>query len=119
MAQIADAYHEYDEFTEGVTSGSSSYEDVSQAVCTHSYGEISLRQVSSNPDAVGRYRIENLRSGAIAYFGAISDGGLGVIDGVVSGTHQLAVRRHEPRDTNGSFSPGSGVTTFNGRYRCP
>lgn len=108
-----------DEWTEGVTSGSTSYETVAQAVCTHAAGDISVRQVSSSPTAVGRYRIRNVNSGATALFGAVSDGGVAALGGIIAGTHELQTRRDVPKDTNGSWVPGSGVTTFSGRYRCP
>jgi|688.fasta_scaffold271595_3 hypothetical protein len=108
-----------DYFTEGVTSGSSSYEAVTGAICTHGAGTITVHQWTSSPNSTGLYKIVNYYTGNSTYSFLIPDGYSFSVPGIIAGTHQLWVRRETPKDTNGSFSPGSGVTTFSGAYVCP
>lgn len=108
-----------DYFTEGVTSGSSSYEAVADAICTHGAGTITVHQWTSSPNSTGLYKIVNFYTGNSTYSFLIGDGTSFSVPGIIAGTHQLWVRRETPKDTNGYFSPGSGVTTFSGAYVCP
>lgn len=108
-----------DQWTEGITSGSSEFEDVVDAVCTHSAGSDTVVQTNSSPNASGMYRIKNLVSFATTYAVSLTNGNQFTWTGVVAGTHRLQVRRTTPADTNGWLSPGSGVTTFSGAFICP
>lgn len=105
-------------YSVGVTSGSSSYHNTN-AVCSHGPGsEMSFRQTSSNPNAVGRYKLWNVSSETWSSVREVNDNGVGSWTAGGNASHRLYVRRAVPTDTNGAFVPGSGVTTFSGRFRC-
>ena len=104
-------------FSTGVTSGSTDYEYASS--CSHtSSSAMSVRQTASDPDAIGRYKLLNLRTGTWSSVREIPDNGVGQWSASDTSSHQLFVRRAVPADTNGAWVPGSGVTTFGGRFRC-
>jgi hypothetical protein len=105
-------------FNKGLDSGTSTFQTTSTA-CTHVMGNVSVTQSSSSPLAIGRYRVMNSSSGAVTNSVDVSNSGNQSWGTLINATHVLQVRRAVPADTNGSFSPGNGVTTFGGNLICP
>jgi hypothetical protein len=105
-------------YSRTVTSGSTTFVNANRS-CSHQGGTVSIRQTGSSPYATGRYRLRNVNRRTYTGSRDAQNNGLGVWTNVVSGSFELQVRRAYPQDTNGSFSPGSGNTTFSGRLRCP
>ena len=105
------------EWSRGVTSDSTAYRSV--VTCYHAAGTIGIRQTYATGRAAGTYRLQNVRTSGLSSPKATSSGGLVQWTNVKAASHTMQVRRLHPADTNGWWSPGSGVTTFRGRYSCP
>jgi hypothetical protein len=105
------------EWSKGVTSSSTSFQSV--RTCFHPVGTVGIRQTYATGGAAGYYRLQNVRTGNVTSAKATSSGGLVWWDNVAAASHTMQVRRLSPADTNGWGTPGSGVTTFRGRFSCP
>jgi hypothetical protein len=115
LASPADAIQKWD-WEKGVASDSTAFRTV--RTCNHAYGNIGIRQTYGTNHAAGFYRLYNPVYRKSTTAKGTSSGGLVEWRGVVAGTHTMQVRRIYLSDTNG-LAPGSGVTTFRGRYSCP